>query len=218
MKKNNSKIVNFLFVSSVNNPQDFELKGGLITLEAFSKISAHYPNSKLYVRSSIPKKIKGRYKKNDQIVFLEKFLSDKEMDKLFSNADILLEPVPGINLMLDCMNYKIPIIALDYWIIPEMVHNGKNGLIVSSNGLFGNINDTKNYLKNLHLNYLKLLNPRVCSPFADQFFRKSVRLIENKSLRLKIGSYGKKLLENDGCYSLKSYNRAILCLVKEALQ
>jgi len=220
-KKINKKIhpenINFLFVSSINNPQDFELKGGLITLESFSKISAHYPNSKLYVRSLIPQKIKRKYEKNDKIIFLENFLSNEEMDKLFSDTDILLEPVPGINLMLDCMNYKIPIIAFDYWVIPEMVHEGKNGLLVSSNNLFGDIKDTENYLKNLHLKYLKLLNPRVCLPFADSFFRKSVKLIENKSLRLKMGRYGKMLLENGGPYSLKSYNRTIFNLIKDAL-
>jgi hypothetical protein len=74
------------------------------------------------------------------------------MGKLFSNADILLEPVPGINLMLDCMNYKIPMIAFDYWVIPEMVTDCKNGLLVSSSIIFGDITNTENYLKNLHLN------------------------------------------------------------------
>lgn len=217
IEKTESKDVRFLFVCSVNNPQDFEFKGGLIALEVFSKISSIYPNSKFYVRAQVSSKIKNKYKKNKNIIFIEKYLSNEEMEKLFLNADILLEPIPGINLMLDCLNYKIPIIAFDFYLIPEIVQNGKNGLLVKSKSLFGDINDTENYLKNLHLVYFKLLDINECKPFIEPFFEKSLTLIKDKKRRIKMGEYGKKLVENNGNYSLEKNKKAIIKCIEEAM-
>lgn len=211
------KELNLLFVSSTNNPQDFELKGGILALEAYSILSKRYPPTKLYVRANIPARIKKIYS-NPNIIFLEEKLSDSEMEKLFLKSDILLEPVPGINLMLECMTFMIPMIAFDAWIIPEMIIENKNGFLIDSSYIFGDIKDMENYLANLHLNYLKLYDSKLLMKSLGKFVEKTAILIENAKSRKKMALYSKALVSNSGKYSLDNRNKKMFKVIVDALQ
>lgn len=211
------KELNLLFVSSTNNPQDFELKGGILALEAYSILSKRYPTTKLYIRANIPAKIKKIYS-SPNILFLEEKLSNSEMEKLFLKSDILLEPVPGINLMLDCMNFMIPIIAFDAWIIPEMIIRNKNGFLIDSSYIFGDIKNMEKYLKDLHLNYLKLYDSKLLMQSLDKFVDKTAALIENAKLRKKMALYSKAMVSKSGKFSLDTRNKKLFRVIADALQ
>jgi len=191
--KKENKNINLLFVSSVNNPKDFETKGGILALEVYSQLAKKFNNLKFYIRANVPKSIEKKYKNIPGIIFLKKYLSQKEMNSLLKNSDILLEPVPGISLMLECMDYKIVPVSFDYWCIKDMIFNKKSGFLIDSSSIFGkSYNDL--YFKNLKDNYDKLYDLEILKKFIQEYVLKLEKLIYDKKLKKKMGNYQKGLL------------------------
>ena len=211
-----SNQVNILFVSSINNPQDFEFKGGLIALETYRQLVKEYSNLSFTIRAKVPNQIKKEYGSIKGLKIIEEFLPAEAMEKLFLNSDILLVPVPGINLLLDCMNYKLPVVAFDFWVIPEMVINKKTGLLIGCSPIFGKKKDIETFVKNLHLNYFKLCKKNIDSQIINAFYDSTLQLIENKRLRQKMGDNSKKMLEKGGQYNLDSINTKFLKIINHS--
>src|SRR3989338_10181503 len=61
-----------LFMGSINNPDDFDFKGGQNTLEVFEEISKRYENVELVIRSKVPSFLRERIQSNPRIVLIEK--------------------------------------------------------------------------------------------------------------------------------------------------
>jgi len=218
IKKNlNKKQIRLLFVSSINNPYDFELKGGIILLDAFSQLLKKHPNLKLFIRAKLSDSIKKKCNLLGEINLIEDFLQDKQMGELFENSDILLEPLPGINLLLDCMEYSLPVVAFNYEFIPEMVEDSRGGFLVDCKSIFGDEKNIPHYLKNHYLNYLKLYKK---SPenMIDEFALKTNLLIENPTLRKKMAIHLNSLVQDNGKYSLKKREKKLLGIIDKALQ
>ena len=218
IKKIPKKTFNMLFVSSINNPHDFETKGGLIALDAYVSLTKKYKNLKFYVRSNVPRRIRKKYRNIPGLIFLRKYLSDEKMLELFYRTDILFEPVPGINLMLECMDYGIPIVSFDYWCIKEMVFSGKSGYLINSSKLFGDINKTEDYLKNLKIGYAKLSQRKQYHELEIKLSKKAAELIENKNRLEKMSKYQRSLLEPKGIYSIEKRNEKLISIVDSKLQ
>lgn len=210
---------NLLFVSSVNNPDDFELKGGLIALETYSKlVKKSNKNLNFYIRAKVKKSIIRKYHHLKGVNFLTDRLTEKEMRDLFLKSDILLEPLPGINLALESLNYQLPVVCFDGLWFEEIYKEGKNSFLVSSKEIFGNLNDINKYLENLHLNFFKLYNKKRCDRLSNEFMKKTLILVENETLRKKFGKYSKGLIVGNGKFSLKKRTTDILKVIDEAMQ
>jgi glycosyltransferase involved in cell wall biosynthesis len=124
--------IKFLFVGSINFPDDFDMKGGKEVLEAFCLLNRRYDNLELIIRSRVPALIKDQFRNIPHIQFIETSLSPEDLDQLFQKADIFLFPsyhTPGL-VLLDAMSYELPIITTDVWANHEMVENGKNGFLI----------------------------------------------------------------------------------------
>lgn len=83
-----------------------------------------------YVRklSSIIKK----YKLEDKVLF-HNFVSRAKLDEFFRSADIFVLPSlwEGFGMvLLEAMSYRLPIVATNAGAIPELVKDGKNGILV----------------------------------------------------------------------------------------
>ena len=213
-------VINLLFISSTNNPQDFELKGGLITLEVFKHIKAKYPQAQLTVRASVPYKILKQYEDVKDIWYIQEQVNVKELEKIFLRTDILLEPLPGINLLLECMNFKIPVVTFDYWAIPEMVHHGKNGYLIDCQSIFGQPYRIEEYLQEHHINYFKLfsLKSSLTDSMLEDYLNKVECLIKNDSLRLQMADYSKSLISEGKMYCLDKRNERLLSIIEMALR
>jgi len=48
------------------------------------------------------------------------------MKELFLSSDVLLEPLPGMDLMIKCMEFGIPAVCFDYECPYEIIINKKN--------------------------------------------------------------------------------------------
>lgn len=214
-KVKNDKI-DFLFVSSINNPYDFEQKGGIIALQIYERIRLKYNNVCLNIRANVPKWIKDKYVKFKDINFIENKLSDDEMEKLFLKTDLLLVPVPGINLLLECMQYEIPVVCFDFWLLPEMVINGKNGYTLDSNYIFGDKNQEYYYFDHSR-KYLKLFDRQENIKIINHFVQKYFEIIDKPGQLNKMAKFSKKMIGKNGKYSLERINKELLRVVKKSL-
>lgn len=217
LKKTHKKTLNLLFVSSINNPHDFEGKGGLIVLEAYSTLAKKFKNINFFVRANVSREIMKKYRNVSGLIFIRQILSEKKMKELFLKSDILLEPIPGISLVLECMDFGIPIVSFNFWCISEMVENMKSGLIVNSSSILGNLKDTDNYFKNMGSNYKHLSDEKKYRPFVKEFAKKIEFLIKNKEVLKKMKKYQISLLEDGKKYSLAKRNKALLKVVDSAI-
>lgn len=214
----NKKTTDLLFICSINNPQDFEQKGGIIALEVYKKLLESNKNITLTLRSYIPDWVKEKYSHLEGIRFIEKFLSDDEMKNLLINSDILLEPVPGLQLLMECMNYEIPVVSFDAWMIGELVKDNKTGFLIDGTRIFGSKDNIEKYTADFNTNYFKLYTKSPDENIISRFTEKSSELIKNKSLRIRMGKNAKNLLSKKGPYSLDKYNKEIISLINNVLK
>lgn len=215
--KKTNKITRFLFVSSVNNPYDFEQKGGIIALEAYKKILEKNQNVEFVIRSNIPKWVQKKYSSLKGLKLVTNFLSDKEMEDLFVDSDILLEPVPGISLVLECMKYSIPGIIFDFWCLPEMVIHNKTGFLVDSSSLLGKMENSAEYFDH-GLNYLKLFNKNPDENIVSEFAKHALKLSSDKELLLKMRNSSNNLVAPSGKYNLEVRNSNLLKILNNVVK
>lgn len=128
--------VTILFTNSWHQAAtSFYLRGGLDVLEAYSVLFPKYPASRLVLRTKLPADLNGRYRRiidrcNVQVI--DQFLSEPEMEALFSRADIYVLPAARLHVVsvLQAMAYGLAIVVSDGWGMEEYITHGRNGLIV----------------------------------------------------------------------------------------
>ncbi|MCD6367942.1 MAG: glycosyltransferase, partial [Candidatus Aenigmarchaeota archaeon] len=105
--------------------------------------------------------------------------------------------------LLEAMSFGLPIVTINTDMtksVGEIVENGKEGFVI----------DVKEKLNrySIHNNERKLIN---------QLVRKTSLLIEDGSLRRKMGRNGIKLIRN-GKFSIKQRNKKLKKIYEEALK
>jgi len=128
--------VTILFTNSWHQgATSFYLRGGLDVLEAYSVVFSKYPDARLVLRTKLPPDLNERYRRiidkcNVQVI--DQFLSEPEMEALFSSADIYVLPAARLHVVsvLQAMASGLAIIVSDGWGMAEYITQGRNGLIV----------------------------------------------------------------------------------------
>lgn len=135
IKKEKHEKIRILCVSSL-----FEQKGGVQVLEAFSRLEKKFDNVELWMRADVPKNIQKKYSsKNIKYTgYSENIIPREDLIKtVYSKCDIFLYPTLcdsfGFSLM-DAMVAGLPIIATNLFAVPELVEDGKTGLIIDIPG------------------------------------------------------------------------------------
>ncbi|MSS74268.1 glycosyltransferase family 1 protein [Candidatus Pacearchaeota archaeon] len=131
--RDNTRGITFLFLGSINNPDEFLMKGGLEALESFKRISIKYPETRLIMRCKVPLNIKNKYSSIRGIEFVEQKVPFEELQRIYLKSDVLLMPGYGYFIMafLEAFQYGIPIISLDTYGVNEFVKQGKTGFYVT---------------------------------------------------------------------------------------
>ena len=203
-KINNS--VNFLFVGSVLNPDDFLLKGGIEALEVFKKFNKKHSNLKFVIRCKVSKKIKKKYS-GKNIKFIEQTLSPKTLRSLYNDAHILLMPGHTYFLMgtLEAMSFGIPIVALDTYAAKDYIQNEKSGFLIKpSNKIPYNSTDyPTNVRSKKFVKAIKNIDPRVIYDLSN----KVEKLINNPRLRNKMANKSREIIIRD--FSIKQRNEKL---------
>lgn len=117
--------INFIFVGL-----DFERKGGLEVLEAFSKVSDD--NMHLTFISNTPKEIKEKFKSKN-ITFLEPVKRENLLNEIYPKMDIFIMPTLhesfGV-VFLEALSFGMGIIGTNVYATPEMIKDDFNGKLL----------------------------------------------------------------------------------------
>ncbi len=205
--KSNNKIregeITFLFIGSINNPDEFLMKGGLEALETFKLLKKKYQNIKLIIRCKIPEKIKRNYLEIPNITFLESNLSIEELKKIYEQSDILLMPGYGYFIMafLESFMKGLPIISLNTFGVSEFIVNGKTGFYVEpSNRIPIHV---PSYPANVRSKNFSEAILNIDKKVVENLAKKSEILINNPSLLLKMSRECQKMFKDKYSFDKK---------------
>lgn len=222
MTEKRSKI-RLLFVGSVNNPQDFVWKGGEYAIKCFEILSRKY-DVELVIRSKVPNDIKKKYHGLENLIFLEDTLPKDGLYSLYAESNIALLPGHVYPLMatLESMAFGLPIVTIDGFANSEFVKHGETGFLVSPSRYVPKVvydphgmtpaTATEGSAHEIFLREAKTVDPRVVNDLAKYC---SI-LIEDKSLRRKMGKRGRRRVER-GDLSIKVRNQKLRRIYEEAV-
>ncbi len=208
----------FLGTANVSNiGESFWLRGGREALEAFAILSKQYVDLELIFRTAIPDEVRSRYGgilRSERVKVLDSVLQRQQFEQVMMSADILLFPgyiTPAMTL-LEAMSYELPVVATDIEGIPEMVTEGKTGLLI-------NRPDNTPY-KSMRAgrpsaNLSELARRTQVDGVVKQLVEKTSSLIDNKALRVSMGRKGREETEK-GEFSLKRRNERLKKIFDEA--
>lgn len=198
-----NKGLTFLFLGSINNPDEFLMKGGLEALESFNKVSFKYPETRLIMRCKVPEEIKNKYSSIKNIEFVEEKVPFEELQKIYLKSDALLMPGYGYFIMafLEAFQYGLPIISLDTYGVDEFVKNGKTGFYVKPSSQIPIKVDE--YPSNVRSKKFAESILKVDSKVINALCDKLTELIENRELLEKMSSQCQKEFKDKYAYSNK---------------
>jgi len=210
VKKKKHDDLNLLFVSV-----RFFTKGGREILEAYDKLTKKY-DFKLNIISDVPADLRNKYKTDDNINFYKPNIPRKKLlDDFYSTTDIFVLPsymdTFGM-VFLEAMSYKMPVITTNAFAIPE---------ILGKSGLFVNIDRFSWYGRNYLFawdsweKFSKYCETGKKPDVVKELIKHTSTLIENKSLRERMGRMGRKEVES-GKFSIKARNSKLKKIYEEA--
>lgn len=210
-------VVRLLFVSSGNFDIDWQFrdKGGLVLLEAFRVLRQRFPNMELVMRSRVPAQVKARLGSMCGVRIIEEILPWQEFEKLFVTSDLLVCPAhltPSMTF-LDAMSYELPVVTTDVWSSPELVEDGRTGLLVHHPEADRYIVDS---IAHHDWPSFKQVVSRVHPDLVAGVVEKVSLLIENPELRRRMGKEGRREVE-EGKFSLPRQRARLKQLLDESL-
>ncbi|MEM2117721.1 MAG: glycosyltransferase family 4 protein [Candidatus Bathyarchaeia archaeon] len=218
VKKKTGDKLRILFVGSTNlfNFLNFEWKGGFEVMEAFQKLSKKYDELELVIRAWVPPEIIERYSGNPNIKILYSRLTEEMLANLYESSDIFLFP-SHMNLgmvVLEAMSYELPVVTLNLYDNAEAVKDMKTGVLIQPPPLpYYTWNGAPN-----HFNRELLFGIRHHRQWlVKQIVEKTSLLIEDDSLRRRIGREARHLIE-EGEFSIKKRNEKLKRIFDEATQ
>jgi len=122
--------ISFLFVG-----RDFERKNGPLVLEAFRRIHAEYPHTRLLL---IGQPADGHIINESGVIHRDFVPRDELLRDIYPQADVLLLPskAEGFGLVIvEAMAMGLPAIAVDAWAMLEIIQHGANGFLIQPDSL-----------------------------------------------------------------------------------
>ena len=212
-KKKNKDEIKILFAGNF-----FYREGGEQVVNAFRKLQGKYDNIKLVLYSwdidrkkhysSInDDKIMERISRNKAITMISSSKGTL-FDKHLETGDIFVRPTikdhDGFSL-LNPMNFSMPVISTDFFAIPEIVENNKEGLLIR----ISNYNYVLNEIGN------KLVFSKSLDRYLEaEVYKKLKQLVDDNKLRLKLGRNANKKVESK--FSIEKRNRQLKRIYEEA--
>ena len=123
----------------------FFIKGGAHVVDAFERVQKIYPGVRLKLccdeikdfvtpNSELRERYLSRVKKNSGIE-LGRVSREYMLNSVYPNVDIYVLPTYADAFgfaVLEAMSYGVPVIATNYFAIPEMVEDGESGLLIDT--------------------------------------------------------------------------------------
>ena len=214
-KRHDEGKVKLLFVNSANILGQFDAKGGKELLEAFALLTHKYDNLELTLRSDLPVTLKRRHQGVRGLRIMDKVVPWGELEQEFMSADIFVMPShTGVaSSILEAMSYELPVVTTNVYHQPEVVEDGRTGLLVEKSGrvpwyVNGSIpNDP------LHPSFQRAIRT-VDHRLAQRLVEKISVLIENPELRRNMGAAARWEIEH-GKFSIERRNERLKRVLDE---
>jgi glycosyltransferase involved in cell wall biosynthesis len=215
VKNHEESKVKLLFVNSANILAQFDAKGGKELLEAFALLAHRYDNLELTLRSDLPVALKRRYQGVRGLHIVDEVVPWGELEQEFMSADIFVMPsYTGVaSSILEAMSYELPVVTTNVYHQPEVVDDGRTGLLVEKSGrvpwyVNGSIpNDP------LHPSFQRAIRT-VDHRLAQRLVEKVSVLIENPELRRNMGAAARWEVEH-GKFSIERRNERLKRVLDE---
>ena len=215
VKKDEEGKVKLLFVNSANILAEFDVKGGKEALEAFALLTRKYENLEVTLRSDLPVAFRRRYQGVRGLHIIDKVVPWDQLEQEFMSADIFVMPTyTGIaSAILEAMSYELPVVTTNVYHQPEVVEDGRTGLLVEKSEqvpwyVHGSIpNDP------LHPSFQRAIRT-VDHRLVRRIAEKVSVLIENPELRRSMGRAGRWEVEH-GKFSIERRNERLKRILDE---
>lgn len=219
VKDYNIDKVRLLFVGSVDDPKDFEIKGGKEVLQAFTDLNGRYDNLELVVRAKLPNHIRSKYAGLNNLRIVEEILPWQLLEQEFKQADIFLFPSHLLHntVVLEAMSYELPVVTTHIGASGgEFVEDGVTGFVVASSErmpyFLGNfILTSETIYRSRLIKATRSIEPKV----VDELVAKTSLLIENPDLRRKMGKAARWEVDH-GRFSIGKRNDRLKRIFDEA--
>lgn len=212
-KKENS--VKILFVAN-----KFYEKGGLELLQSFEVLKRKYEKITLVMKAKVPPEIEKKLPSNVKII-KENLPYSKLLREVFATSHMFVFPTYidtfGFAL-LEAMSVGLPIVATNIFAIPEIIEDGKNGFLIDAKKYdWSNENGIMKEKWLLHPEQRMSMYKKRKHEVVKQLVEKLSLLIEDSSLRKRMGRNGRKIVKT-GKFSLKERNKRLRRIYEEALK
>ncbi|MFH0712172.1 MAG: glycosyltransferase family 4 protein [archaeon] len=199
MKKRSYLKINLLFIG-----RNFELKGGVVALDIFDKLTKKYDNVSATIVSDVSNEIIKKYELNKKILFCGLMPHEKLFKEIYPRADIFVYPTFSDTFgfaILEAQSFGLPVVAMktrSTHTIKETISEGKTGFIV----------------ENLEAD---AVNKIASEEVKNQITGKIEGLITNKK---KLGDMSKNCVREigSGKFSIKKRNKKLKKIYSEALK
>jgi glycosyltransferase involved in cell wall biosynthesis len=181
----------------------FYVKGAYETILAFIEAKKTNPNIRLRVISNIMDEIKQKFGNIDGLELIQtgKELPDTYVEESYKWADAFIYPVHWDTLgfvIMEAMARGLPIISVNNFAVPEMVFDGRNGIVTSNP-----FHDHKDYIKAyppVDPDTLHPLLPQIKNPpkeYVNELKDAILKLANNPKLSAKMGEESRKIIEKE---------------------
>jgi glycosyltransferase involved in cell wall biosynthesis len=207
--------VKLLFVNSANILAQFDAKGGKELLEAFALLVHRYGNLELTLRSDLPVALKRRYQGLRGLHIIDRVIPWPELEREFMSADIFVMPsYTGVaSSILEAMSYELPVVTTDVYHQPEVVEDGRTGLLVQKSEQVAWYINGSIPSDPLHPSFQRAIRA-VDHRLAQRLVEKLSVLIENAELRRSMGSAARWEVEH-GKFSIERRNERLKRVLDE---
>jgi glycosyltransferase involved in cell wall biosynthesis len=194
--------------------RSFYGKGGPNLLKAYEILTKKYNNIVLRYKGLIPPEHLNYAKSLPGFEFVgnEHWPRDVLFEKMYLASDIYVMPTSKDNygvVFLEAMSAGLPIVSTTSMTVPEIVEDGKNGLLIktrlSHENYYGRAKDYHRDIKRIDQN------------IVNQLVEKLSILIEDEKLREKMGKEGRKMIEDENSKFNNTYrNKRLKKIYEEA--
>jgi len=211
----NAKIT-LLHVGSGNIKGTFEGRGGQELLEAFARLCGRHDNVEFVLRCDVPTDLKAQYRRLKNLRIIDQMISREALEQEFRSASIFVWPAHSTSpfVLLEAMAHELPIVGVDFFATPEIVEDGKTGLLVppSRDGLRRHGTDLRTGVDTPEL-YAPPL--RADPELVEQLVKQLSLLIGSPELRRRMGRAGRWEVEH-GKFSIGARNEKLKQMFDEA--
>jgi glycosyltransferase involved in cell wall biosynthesis len=201
---------------------DFLRKGGVNVLDAFERAQKTYPGIRLVLCAdeaidfrtanvALRNETLARIRGNAGITFMGRVSRQRLLEEILPAADIYLIPTYVETFgfaVLEAMAYGLPIISTNHFAIPEMIEDGKSGLLADTSGY-----DCEKLFKGYVVNELPEDFRRHVS---EQVYEHMCRLIGSLELRRSIGLAALQTARTR--FSIETRNARLATIYRDAVR